>query len=57
MSVGNEMDENIIKYKIEIAVDLICKLYSKEIITDTVLFGSVAEGTARKESDIDIYIV
>jgi len=51
------MDENIIKYKIERAIELICHLYNADIITDAIIIGSVAKGTARKESDIDIYIV
>lgn len=51
------MDEDIIKYKIERAIDLICQLYKAETITDAFIIGSVAKGTARKESDIDILIV
>lgn len=51
------MDEDITKYKIERAIELICKLYNANIITDAIIIGSVAKGTARKESDIDIYIV
>lgn len=49
------MDEDIIKNKIEKAIDLICQLYKAEIITDAIIIGSVAKGTARKDSDIDIY--
>ena len=51
------MDEDIIKYKIEKAIDLICQLYKADIITGAIIIGSVAKGTARKESDIDIYII
>ncbi len=51
------MDEDIIKYKIEKAIDLICQLYKSKIITDVFIVGSVAKGTARKESDIDIYLI
>lgn len=51
------MDIDIIKHKIEKAIDLICQLYNADIITDAIIIGSVANGTARKESDIDIYIV
>lgn len=51
------MDEDITKYKIERAIDLICQLYNANIITDALITGSVAKGAARKESDIDIYIV
>ena len=51
------MDEDIIKHKIEITIDLICRLYREELITQAFIVGSVAKGTARKESDIDIYII
>jgi predicted nucleotidyltransferase len=51
------MDEYIIKYKIERAIEVICYLYNTDIITHAIIAGSVAKGTARKESDIDIYIV
>lgn len=51
------MDESIIHEKIEKAIDLICQLYKHDIITDAIITGSVAKGSARKESDIDIYIV
>jgi len=51
------MDEDITKLKIEKAIDLIYQLYKAEIITDAFIVGSVAQGTARKESDIDIYLV
>ena len=57
IGVKNKMDEEIIKNKIEKAIDLICSLYKAEIITDAIITGSVAKGTARKESDIDIYII
>lgn len=51
------MDEDIIRQKIEKTIDLVCKLYKHNIITDAIITGSVAKGTARKESDIDIYII
>lgn len=51
------MDESIIHEKIEKTVDLICHLYSHNIITDAIIFGSVAKGTATKDSDIDIYLI
>jgi len=51
------MDEDITKLKIEKAIDLLCQLYNAEIITDAFIVGSVAQGTARKESDIDIYLI
>ena len=53
----SKMDEEIINNKIEKAIDLICQLYKTDIITDAIIIGSVAKGTARKDSDIDIYIV
>lgn len=51
------MDEDVIKHKIEKAVDLVCQLYKVDIITDAFIIGSVAKGTARKESDIDIILI
>lgn len=51
------MNDNITRKKIESAIDLLCRLYQYDIITDAYIFGSVAKGTAIKESDIDIYLV
>ncbi len=51
------MNENIIKEKIEKAVEIICPLYRTNLISQAFIVGSVAKGTARKESDIDIIIV
>ena len=51
------MDEDVIKYKIEKAVDLVCQLYKADIITSAFIVGSIAKGTARKESDIDIILI
>lgn len=51
------MDDNIIREKIEKAVDLICQLYKYNVITNAFIIGSVAKGTARKESDIDIILI
>ena len=51
------INEHIIYDKLKIATDLICQLYNHNIITDALLFGSVAKGTATKESDIDIYLI
>lgn len=51
------MSDEIIKEKIEKALDIICPLYKNELITGANIVGSVAKGTARKESDIDIIIV
>jgi hypothetical protein len=43
--------------RIEKAIELICSLYTKDLITDAYIVGSLAKGTSRKESDIDILIV
>lgn len=51
------MNEDIIREKIEKAIDLICQLYKHNIITNAIIAGSVAKGNAKKESDIDIYLV
>lgn len=51
------MDEEVIKGKIERSLELICPLYKDSLITDAYIIGSVATGTARKESDIDIIII
>ena len=51
------MDEDIIKRKIQKAIELICQLYKDELITDAYIVGSVANGSARKESDIDILLI
>jgi predicted nucleotidyltransferase len=47
----------ILKEKLESSIDLICKLYEYNIITNAYIFGSVAKGTVTKESDIDIYLI
>jgi len=51
------MNEDIIKHKIQKAIELICRLYKDDIITTAYIVGSVAKGTARDESDIDIYLI
>jgi len=51
------MDEKVIHDKIQKAIELICPLYKDNLITDAYVIGSVAKGTARKESDIDILII
>jgi len=51
------MNEDIIRYKIQKVVDFICPLYREDLISGAFIVGSVAKGTARKESDIDIIIV
>ena len=51
------MDDKITKEKIEKSIDLICPLYENNLITDAFIVGSVAKGTAKPESDIDIILV
>ena len=51
------MDEDVLKNKIERAIEIICPLYQKDLITKAFIVGSVAKGTARKESDIDIILI
>ena len=56
------MDDNIIQDKtiqdkIERSLEIICPLYRENLITDAYIIGSVAKGTVKKESDIDILIV
>jgi predicted nucleotidyltransferase len=49
--------DNMIHIKIEKSIELICQLYRDNLITDAYIIGSIAKGTARKESDIDILII
>jgi len=49
--------DQIIYNKLEIAVELICRLYKQDLITDAYIVGSVAIGTAKETSDIDIYLI
>lgn len=51
------MNDKIIQYKIERSLELICPLYRANLITDAYIIGSVAKGTVKKESDIDILII
>ncbi len=50
-------NDHIIYNKIAKALELICPLYKSNLITDAYIVGSIAKGTAREESDIDIYII
>jgi predicted nucleotidyltransferase len=50
-------NEDIVKYKIQKAIDFVYPLYWIDLIDNAFIVGSVAKGTARKESDIDIIIV
>jgi len=51
------MNDKIIQDKIEKSLEIICPLYRENLITDAYIIGSVAKGTVRKESDIDILII
>ena len=51
------MNDKATKEKIEKSIDLICPLYENDLITDAFIVGSVAKGTAKPESDIDIILV
>lgn len=50
-------NDNDIKNKIEKSIEIICVLYKNQLITDGYIIGSVAKGTAKKESDIDLILV
>lgn len=43
--------------KLEIATELICRLYKQDLITDAYIVGSVIRGTAKETSDIDVYVI
>lgn len=43
--------------KLEKTVELICLLYRQNLITDAYIVGSVARGTAKEKSDIDIFLI
>lgn len=51
------MDDKIIQDKIERSLEIICPLYRENLIIDAYIIGSVAKGTAKKESDIDILVI
>lgn len=56
-TIHDEIRDEIIIVRIEKAIELICSLYRNNLITDAYIVGSLAKGTSRKESDIDILIV
>ncbi len=43
--------------KITKAFELICPMFKENLIEQAFIVGSVAKGTAKKESDIDIYLI
>jgi predicted nucleotidyltransferase len=51
------MDDKIIQDKIERSLEILCNLYRENLITDAYIIGSVAKGTSRKESDIDMLLI
>lgn len=51
------LSDEIVTIRIEKAIELICPLYKNNLITDAYIVGSLAKGTSRKESDIDILII
>lgn len=48
---------NLIYNKILTSFELICPLFKQNLITKAFIVGSVAKGTAREDSDIDIYLI
>lgn len=51
------MQKDIIKNKIKKANQLAQQLYRHDIITNAYIVGSTVKGTARENSDIDIYLI
>ncbi len=49
--------DKIIYSKLEKTVEFLCLLYKQDIITDAYIVGSIARGTAKYESDIDIFLI
>lgn len=49
--------DQIIYNKLNIAVELICRLYKQDLITGAYIVGSTAKGTAKETSDIDVYVI
>jgi len=43
--------------KIILSIELVCPMLKKKLITEAFIVGSVAKGTAKPESDIDIYLI
>lgn len=43
--------------KITKAFELVCPLLKENLVTEAYIVGSVAKGTAKKDSDIDIYLI
>lgn len=51
------INEDTISESILKAIEIICSIYSKRLIEDAYIIGSVAKGTATEESDIDIILI
>jgi predicted nucleotidyltransferase len=51
------MSDELLQDKIEKSIEIICPLYREKLITDAYIIGSLAKGTMKKESDIDILII
>lgn len=43
--------------KIVKAIELVCPILKEKLITEAYIVGSVAKGTAKETSDIDIYLI
>lgn len=43
--------------KIVKAVELICPMLKQKLVTEAYIVGSVAKGSSREDSDIDIYLI
>ena len=52
----SELDK-IICNKLEKTTELISLLYRQDLITDAYILGSVARGTVKNKSDIDIFVI
>lgn len=47
----------IIINKITKTFELVCPMFKEKLITEAYIIGSVARGTAKEDSDIDIYLI
>ncbi len=51
------MNDTIRRDKIKKSMNIICRLFDKNQITDAYIVGSVAKGDIKKESDIDVVVI